>query len=208
MPPAPEVPEVVIRRLPYYLRSLVHMANRGQQVVSSQELGEWLGVSPAQIRKDLSYFGEFGRQGLGYEVAYLRDQLCAILQSDKHWRLALVGAGALGHALIHYPDFAQWNYHIVAVFDNDPAKHGQRLREDLVVQPMEELEETIRREGIQMAIIAVPPVAAQEVADLLVAAGVRSLLNYAPISLVLPEGVYTEEIDPVARLQSMSYYLR
>lgn len=201
------VPEVVVRRLPLYLRSLVHIARRGQEVVSSRELGEWLGISPAQIRKDLSYFGEFGRQGYGYEVTFLRDQLRAILHVDRAWKIALVGAGALGNALAHYPGFASWNYHIVAVFDNDPAKFGRRLREDLVVRPMSELAETVSEREIRLAIIAVPADAAQEVADELVAAGVQGILNYAPIRLVLPEGVHAAEIDPVSSLQSMTYYL-
>jgi len=202
-----DVPEVVIRRLPYYLRCLVHLANRGQVVVSSRELGEWLGMSPAQIRKDLSFFGEFGRQGYGYEVTYLRDQLCAILHVDRCWNVAVVGAGALGTALVHYPGFADWNYHIVAVFDSDANKWGRQLREDIWVQPMEELSRTVADKEIELGIVAVPVEAAQEVADALVSAGVRAILNYAPIHLTLSEDIPYAEIDPVARLQSLTYHL-
>jgi len=200
------VPQVVVERLPFYLRGLEHMANRGQEVVSSSTLGEWVGVSAAQIRKDLSRFGEFGRQGLGYEVTYLRDQLRAILHADRDWNLALVGAGALGSALVNYLVAGQWRYHIVAVFDNNPAKCGQRVR-DLYVQPMSELKSTVAAKRINLAVLAVPADAAQEVADELVRCGVRGLLNYAPIRLNVPPGVHCAEIDPIARLQSITYFL-
>lgn len=202
------VPDVVVRRLPYYLRSLVYMANRGDEVVSSKELGEWLGVSPAQIRKDLSYFGEFGKQGLGYSVPYLRDELRAILQTDRDWPVALVGAGALGTALVNYPVFSRGRYPIVAVFDSDPHKQGRRMRSDLVVQEVEAMQQAIGERRIQVAIVAVPADAAQLVADELVACGIRAILNYAPIRLVVPSEVRVEDIDPVALLQSMTYYLR
>src|SRR5690606_36172164 len=118
--------------------------------------------SPAQIRKDLSYFGEFGKQGRGYEVAYLRDQLRAILHADRTWPVVLVGAGALGTALAHYPVFSRGQFPIVALFDNDPEKFGRRLREDLVVQPVAEMEQAICDRGISLGILAVPAEAAQE----------------------------------------------
>ncbi len=184
------------------------MANRGDEVVSSKELGEWLGVSPAQIRKDLSYFGEFGKQGLGYSVPYLRDELRAILQTDRDWPVALVGAGALGTALVNYPVFSRGRYPIVAVFDSDPHKQGRRMRSDLVVQEVEAMQQAIGERRIQVAIVAVPADAAQLVADELVACGIRAILNYAPIRLVVPSEVRVEDIDPVALLQSMTYYLR
>ncbi len=206
MPPK-DAPDIVVRRLPYYLRALAQAAERDQTVVSSQELGAWLGVSPAQIRKDLSYFGEFGKQGLGYEVAYLRDQLRAILRADRDWQVVLVGAGALGTALAHYPVFTYGQFPIVAVFDNDPAKHDRRLREDLVVQPVAGMEQAICDRGIRVGILAVPAGAAQEVAEGLVACGIEAILNYAPIRLSLPEHVRVQDIDPVAVLQSMTYYL-
>jgi len=204
--PSQDVPQIVIERLPFYLRGLEHMANRGQRVVSSQTLGEWVGVSAAQIRKDLSYFGEFGKQGLGYEVTYLRDQLRLILHADRDWRLILVGAGALGSALVNYLVAGQWQYHIVAVFDSDPAKHGKRMR-DLYVQPMSELEGVVEAQDIDLAILAVPADAAQQVADDLVRCGVRGMLNYAPIRLNVPQGVHCAEIDPIARLQGITYFL-
>jgi redox-sensing transcriptional repressor len=206
MPPK-DVPDIVVRRLPYYLRALGQAAQRGETVVSSQALGAWLGVSPAQIRKDLSYFGEFGKQGRGYEVAYLRDQLRAILHADRTWPVVLVGAGALGTALAHYPVFSRGQFPIVALFDNDPEKFGRRLREDLVVQPVAEMEQAICDRGISLGILAVPAEAAQEVAEGLVACGIRAILNYAPIRLSLPAHIHVQDIDPVAVLQSMTYYL-
>ncbi len=204
--PRADVPDVVVRRLPLYFRSLTYLAESGQEIVSSAELGAWIGVSAAQIRKDLSYFGEFGRQGLGYEVAYLRDQLRRILQMDREWRVAIVGAGALGHALANYRAFTRWNYHIVAVFDNDFAKIGKPIG-DLAVQPMQELAATIAELRIDMAILAVPAENAQKVAEDLVACGVHAILNYAPINLILPSEIHVAYIDPVASMQSISYYL-
>lgn len=201
-----DVPDVVIRRLPLYLRCLTYMAERHQSVVSSQELGAWVGVSSAQIRKDLSYFGEFGRQGLGYEVAYLRDQLRSILQVDKEWPIVLVGAGALGHALANYRAFESWNYYLSAVLDNDPSKVGQPIGQ-LHVRPMEELPAAVRETGAQIAILAVPAEAAQQVAEELVATGIRAILNYAPMNLVLPHEIHVSYIDPIANLQSTTYYL-
>ena len=202
----PNVPDVVIQRLPLYLQSLVHIAERGQEVVSSSELGEWAGVSAAQIRKDLSYFGEFGKQGLGYEVQFLISQLRRILKSDRTWRVLIVGAGALGHALINYRTFERWGFELVAVFDNAPHKIGTPIGH-LLVQPMEEMAATVRERHIEIAILAIPAPFTQQVAQQLVACGVRSLLNYAPINLVLPPDVRVAHIDPIASLQSMTYYL-
>jgi len=200
------VPEVVIRRLPLYLRALTYLERDGQRVVSSTELGRWTGFSAAQIRRDLSHFGEFGTQGLGYQVGYLRQQLRAILHADRDWHLALIGAGALGDALAHYEAFRQWNFRVVAVFDNDPAKVGQELG-GVTVEPIADLDQVVVERHVDMAIIAVPAESAQEVADRVVASGIASILSYAPINLTLPEHVRVAYIDPVTNLQSMSYYL-
>jgi len=201
-----DVADVVIRRLPLYLRCLTYLAERGQEVVSSQELGAWVGVSSAQIRKDLSYFGEFGRQGLGYPVAYLRDQLRGILQVDRKWPMVLMGAGALGHALANYRVFESWHFCLTAVLDNDPAKVGQPIG-DLYVRPVEELPAAVRETGAEIAILAVPAEAAQQVAEDLVGAGIRAILNYAPMNLVLPREIHVVYSDPITSLQSMTYYL-
>jgi redox-sensing transcriptional repressor len=201
-----DVPEVVIERLPLYLRALDYVAERGERVVSSKELAQEVGVSSAQIRKDLSHFGEFGKQGLGYEVSYLRAQLERILQLDRDRHLVIVGAGALGHALVNYRTFEDRGYVIVGVFDNDPAKIGQPIGH-LVVQSPDELRATIEEKQVEIGVLAIPADSAQQVAEELVTCSVRAILNYAPIHLVLPPGVRVAYLDPVASLQSMSYYL-
>ncbi|NLX36363.1 MAG: redox-sensing transcriptional repressor Rex [Chloroflexi bacterium] len=200
------VPDVVIRRLTTYLQTLKHMAQRGEHVASSTEIGRWAGVSPAQVRKDLSHFGEFGRQGLGYEIGFLCTQIERILKIDQDWRLILVGAGALGHALMNYGAFVTGRFQIVAVFDSDPAKVNTRVGQREIL-PMERLAEIIAERHVEIAILAVPATAAQHVADQLVACGVRSILSYAPITLNTPRDVHVRYIDPVASLQTMTYYL-
>lgn len=200
------VPDIVVGRLPIYLRMLDFLVQEGRQITSSQELGDRLGISSAQIRKDLSHFGEFGKQGTGYNVAYLRDQLKRILHMNQEWNMVLIGAGDLGHAIAHYQGFAAHGFHIVGVFDNDPAKVGKALGK-YVVQGMEDLQGVIEADKAAMGIIAVPAAAARQVADLLIGYGVRALLNYAPITLTTPHHVKVQYIDPVALLQHMAYYL-
>lgn len=201
-----DVPDIVIHRLPLYLRALDQMAENHQMVTSSQELGRRLAISSAQIRKDLSHFGEFGKQGTGYDIEFLRAQLRRILQVDESWSMALVGAGALGQALVNYGGFRQRNFHIDAVFDNDPTKIGTMMGH-LKVEDQRYIPERVRELDIYMAIIAAPERAAQALADLLVQAGVRAILCYAPITLSLPEDVAVEYIDPLLALQSMTYYI-
>jgi len=201
-----DVPDIVIQRLPLYLRYLTLLAQQGLKVVSSKDLGAGVGISAAQIRKDLSRFGEFGKQGLGYEVAFLRDHLMRILQTDRDWPLALVGAGSLGRAVIHYQGFQRWRYHVVAVFDRDPAKIGQPVY-GLTVLPMEEMARVIGEKQIAVAILAVPAAEAQQVAGELVACGIRAILCYAPVHLTLPPKVRVAYIDPVTALQGMTYHL-
>ena len=201
------IPDIVIHRLPVYLRALDLMAREGQEITSSQELGEKLGISSAQIRKDLSHFGEFGKQGTGYDVAYLRDQLQRILQVDRQWSVAVVGAGDLGNALANYGGFADRGFRVAAIFDIDPEKIGRRLNQ-LQVEDQRNMVQRIRELNIQIGIVAVPASAAQEVANQLIEAGVRAVLNYAPITISVPQDVRIEYIDPVIGLQSMTYYLR
>jgi redox-sensing transcriptional repressor len=203
---AAEVPDIVVGRLPIYLRALEHLMSTGQEFTSSQEMGQLLGIGSAQIRKDLSHFGEFGKQGTGYEVGFLREQISKILHVDREWPVALVGFGDLGQAIAHYGGFAAKRFHIDAIFDSDPAKVGQTVN-DKVVLSIETVSEEIRKQHIKLAVIAVPASAAQEVADVLVQAGVRAILNYAPISLNVPDYVRLQYIDPVVHLQRMTYYL-
>lgn len=200
------VPKIVIHRLPFYLRALELMAEQNQLVTSSQELGERLGISSAQIRKDLSHFGEFGKQGTGYEVDYLRQQLRRILQVDRMWDMAVVGAGDLGHALAHYGGFRDRNFCVRALFDIDPKKIGSKVGK-IEVEDQATMVGRLKEMGIRIAIIAVPARSAQRVADMLVEAGVAAILNYAPITLNVPDEVCIEYIDPVIALQSMTYYI-
>lgn len=201
-----EVPDIVIGRLPIYLRALTQLLEMGQEFTSSQELGQVLGIGSAQIRKDLSHFGEFGKQGTGYEISYLHEQISKILNVDKDWSVALVGFGDLGQAIAHYGGFAEKGFHIRAIFDADPAKIGKTPNGTLVYNIVD-LGEIVAKENIKMAIIAVPAFAAQEVADRLIKADVRAILNYAPITLNVPNHVRVQYIDPVVHLQRMTYYL-
>ncbi len=200
------IPDIIISRLPIYLRALSHLQEQGYQTTSSKELGEKIGISPAQIRKDLSQFGEFGKQGTGYNVAFLIEKLKGILKVDRVWDVAVIGMGDMGHALARYQGFANRGFRVAMVFDNDPAKIGERVG-DFIIQDAREMVTIIRQAGIRVAMICVPASAAQEVADQLVEAGVRAILNYAPISLSVPPGVRVQYIDPAIGLQRMTYYL-
>jgi redox-sensing transcriptional repressor len=200
-----KIPDVVIGRLPIYLRALAFMAAEGQEITSSHELGSKLGISSAQIRKDLSHFGEFGKQGTGYDIGYLRRQLQRILQVDREWEVALIGAGDLGHALANYGDLCSRGFRITAIFDSNTAKHGQKLG-DCVIEDSGRMAEVLKERKYKIAVIAVPAAAAQEVADTCVEAGVHALLNYAPITLRVPSDVHVQYIDPVLHLQRMTYY--
>ncbi len=204
--PLNTVPAIVIGRLPLYLRMLAYLEMEGKAITSSQELADRLGFSSAQIRKDLSYFGEFGKQGTGYNIAYLQKQLRKILKIDRPWDMVLVGAGDLGHALANYRGFGAQNLHIVAIFDNAPNKVGTKIG-SLQVQSIDEMPRVIQERKIQIAMLAVPAEAAQRIADQLVEAGVRAILNYAPITLSAPAKVKVFYVDPVTGLQSMTYYL-
>lgn len=204
--PSENIPDIVIGRLPVYLRALNRLSQEGHEVTSSHELGKRLGISSAQIRKDLSHFGGFGKQGTGYQIAYLEEKLRQVLQVTQDWEVALVGAGDLGSALAHYRGFANRGFHITCVFDNDPGKIGKPIG-DFVIQPMHELPATIQQRHIQIAMLAVPAEYAQSVADQIIKAGIRAILNYAPISINVPNNVHVQYIDPVVHMQRMTYYL-
>lgn len=201
-----EVPEVVVARLPQYVRILSRLRENGADVVSSHQLGERLQVTPAQIRKDLSYFGRFGKQGRGYDVVNLLDRLKEILGLNEHWNVAVVGVGRLGRAILSYPGFTPDGFRLVAAFDGDDAVVGQNVA-GLIVQPMDKLDEFVKREAISIAIVAVPVDRTQNVIDPLMECGVQAILNYAPIAPQVLPGVRIRNIDPVLSLQSMTYYL-
>jgi redox-sensing transcriptional repressor len=202
-----EIPDVVIDRLPVYARALATLERNGREVVSSQELGAQLGVTPAQIRKDLSYFGRFGKQGRGYNVRRLLEELHQILGLDRKWNMVVVGVGQLGRAVLSYGGFAPQGFYIVAAFDADPNTIGQRVG-DLVVQPIGAIRETLADVHVDIGIVATPAAAAQQVIDALVECGVRAILNYAPVAAHVPRHVHVKDIDPVLSLQSMTYYLK
>lgn len=201
------IPDIIVGRLPIYLRALQRMAQEGRTVTSSQELGERLGISAAQIRKDLSQFGEFGKQGTGYHIEYLAEQLRSILHVDRIWDVAVVGAGDIGHALARYQGFADRGFHITMIFDADKAKVGRKIG-NFVIQDVNEMVTKIKQAHIKVAMVAVPAASAQAVADLLVEAGVKAILNYAPINLNVPPDVRVQYIDPSIHLQRMTYYLQ
>lgn len=204
---ANEIPNIVIGRLPIYLRELTRLAEvDGKINTSSHELGQRLGISSAQIRKDLSHFGEFGKQGTGYHINYLIEQLRDILHLTTEWEVAVVGAGYLGHALAHYRGFIDRGFRISCIFDKDPEKIGEEM-DGLIVQADHQMEKIIRERNIQVAILVVPADAAQKITDRIVAAGIKAILSYAPINLVVPEGVQVSYSDPVVQLQQMAFYL-
>lgn len=201
------IPDIIIGRLPIYLQALEHMQARGIQSTSSQELGDMIGISAAQIRKDLSQFGEFGKQGKGYAIGFLVDQIRSILKVDRIWDLAIIGAGNLGRAISHYQEFIHHGFNVKLIFDNDPERVGKSINNGFIVQDMTDLVPLIKEAGIKIAMLTVPAAAAQKVTDELVSAGIKSILNYAPITLSVPPDVHVENVDPVIYLQKMTYFL-
>ena len=208
MPTLPiEIPAVVIDRLPVYARALTDLEIAGRDVVSSQELGNVLGVTPAQIRKDLSYFGRFGKQGRGYNVQRLAQELRQILGLDRQWSMILVGVGHLGQAILTYDGFQPQGFIIIDAFDSDTSVVGKKVG-GVTVRPTSELKEYLKDRQIDIGIVAVPAASAGEIMNALVDGGVRAILNYAPTSVAVPDFVEVKNIDPVLALQSMTFYLK
>lgn len=203
---ADKIPDIIIGRLPIYLRALQRLADKGTQTTSSQELGEIIGISAAQIRKDISQFGEFGKQGTGYSIPFLIERLQTILKVNRSWDVIIVGIGDMGHALARYNGFGDRGFLVTMLFDNDPAKIGQIVN-NLEILNMNGMADKIKQNKIKIAILAVPASAAQEAADQLVKAGVKAILNYAPTHLNVPNNVHVQHIDPATHLQRMTYYL-
>ena len=201
-----QIPEVVVSRLPMYLRSLALLKSEGIEFISSRGLGTRLRMTPAQIRKDLSFFGKFGRQGRGYNVSRLHGELQQILGLDKKWLMALVGVGRLGRAILDYKGFAPEGFKIVAAFENDPKLIGKKVS-GVPIEDIVKLETSLRDKKVDIAIVAVPSSDAQVVIDKLVQSGIRAILNYAPICVRVPRGVRLQGIDPVLALQGMTFYL-
>ncbi|MDO8915181.1 MAG: redox-sensing transcriptional repressor Rex [Coriobacteriia bacterium] len=201
-----KIPAGVIERLPLYLNVLIHLKQDGQGTVSSARLGELTDVNPAQIRRDLTHFGSFGRRGVGYDVVALIDRVQRILGSDHTHRLVLVGAGNLGSAIADYTGLRKHGFIVSAVFDRDPARIGTRLG-DMVVRDVAELERVVTEQDIRIGVLAVPPDAAQGVADRLASAGIRVILNYTPVVVRVPASVTLHNTDPVQELLHTLYYL-
>lgn len=202
----PKIPEMTVRRLSVYLRCLAQLDEDGVKTVSSQELAERFHLHSAQVRKDLAYFGEFGIRGIGYYVASLRAELQRLLGLDREWRVVLVGFGNLGSALFHYRGFARQGFRIAAIVDDDPVKAGRSV-DGLSIQPLAELPRIVKQHGIQIGVVAVPAEAAQTVADRLVAAGVRAILNFAPARLKVPKDVRLQNVDLSIELENLSFHL-
>src|SRR5258706_172804 len=203
---ADKIPDIIIGRLPVYLRALQRLADTGVLTTSSQELGEMIGISAAQIRKDISQFGEFGKQGTGYSIPFLVERLRDILKVDRVWDVVIVGVGDIGHALARYNGFSNRGFRVSMVFDNDSTKVGQKVG-GFEIFNTTVMAEKIKQQKIKVAVLSVPASAAQEIADQLVKAGIKAILNYAPISINVPDGVHVQYIDPVTHLQRMTYYL-
>jgi redox-sensing transcriptional repressor len=199
------IPEATVARLPVYLRCLVDMAERGTHTVSSEQLAEAAGVNSAKVRKDLSYLGSYGTRGVGYDVEYLIYQIRRELGLEQDWAVAIVGAGNLGHALANYKGFGERGFRIVALLEADERKIGEQIG-DLSVEHIDDLDRVVKEEPIAIGIIATPAGAAQEVCDRLVAAGVASILNFAPAHLQVPPGVSLRQVDLSTELQILSYH--
>lgn len=200
------VPQGVIERLPHYLNVLLHLRREGSQTVSSSRLSELADVNAAQIRRDLAYFGSFGKRGVGYEVALLVDRIQHILGSDHAHRIAILGAGNLGSAIASYDGLRARGFVVAALFDTDPRKIGQRIA-DLIVRDVRELPRIVSQQQIRFGVIAVPPEAAQDAADRLCDAGIRVILNYSPSFVTVPAEVTIHNTDPVSELLHTLYYL-
>ncbi|AWX55953.1 MULTISPECIES: redox-sensing transcriptional repressor Rex [Brevibacillus] len=201
-----KISEAVVRRLPIYLRYLSYLQQVEVTTVSSQQMGKNLDVNPAQIRKDLAAFGDFGKKGIGYDVDYLVEKIREILKLTDEIRVALVGAGHLGHAISNYNAYLKDNMRIAAIFDSNPEKQGKKVA-GIPIQPLSELKETIVNKQIKLAIITVPAPAAQSVCDQLTQAGIRGILNFAPTTIRAGKDVRIHYADVTSNLQSLAYYL-
>ena len=201
-----KISESTVRRLSHYLRLLSAVREQGVATVSSEELARWGGTTAAQVRKDLSVFGSFGKRGTGYDVAQLTGELRTILGLDREWGVALIGAGRLGLALLSYPSFGRRGFHIRAVFDTEPGKIDS-VREGVRIRRLDDLERVIAGGGIDIAVLAVPASEAPAVLQRLAAAGVRAVLNFAPVALEAPAGVQVRHVDMALELESLSFSL-
>jgi redox-sensing transcriptional repressor len=203
--PRRRIPEATVARLPLYLRSLLEAAEAKTATLSSERLAEMAGVNAAKVRKDLSYLGSYGTRGVGYDVEYLLFQISRELGLTQDWPVVIVGIGNLGHALSNYKGFSERGFRVAGLVDSDPSKRGEAVG-DLRIRGLDELPRMVAEEAIAIGIIATPAPVAQDVSDRLVAAGVTSILNFAPVVLSVPEGVSLRKVDLSIELQILSYY--
>ncbi len=202
-----KIAESTVRRLSLYLRFLEEFEEQGVDTVSSEALATRGGTTSAQVRKDLSFFGSFGKRGLGYSVPELASQLRDILGLGKTYRVAVIGAGNIGVAMVHFRGFEKHGFHVVSLYDADPKKIG-RKRSNLIVRDQMSIEEDISQEPIDMVILVTPASAAQELVDRLVQAGVKAFLNFAPVQLRVPDDVVVKNVSLALELEVLSYGLR
>ncbi|NYI99518.1 redox-sensing transcriptional repressor [Nocardioides thalensis] len=199
------IPEATVARLPVYLRALTALSESGIRTCSSEELATAAGVNSAKLRKDLSYLGSYGTRGVGYDVEYLRYQIAREIGVTQDWPVVIVGIGNLGHALANYSGFRSRGFRVVALLDADPERHDE-LVAGVAVQPFDDLESIVEEHGVAIGVIATPALAAQNVADRMVAAGISSILNFAPAVLTVPEGVDVRKVDLSIELQILAYH--
>jgi redox-sensing transcriptional repressor len=199
------IPEATVGRLPVYLRALVDIAESGATTVSSEDLAEAAGVNSAKVRKDLSHLGSYGTRGVGYDVAYLIHQIRRVLGLTQDWPIVIAGIGNLGHALANYKGFPERGFRVAGLVDSDLAKVGERVG-DLEIRHVDELPALVREHQIAIGMIATPATAVQDVADRMVAAGIRSILNFAPAVIAVPPGVSVRKVDLAIELQILAFY--
>lgn len=199
------IPVATVSRLPAYLEALTEALQTGEHTTSSQDLATTTGVNAAKVRKDLSYLGQYGTRGVGYDIPYLIHHIERVLGLTEQWRCALVGVGNLGRALASYPGFEERGFRLVCAFDADHRLIGTRMGE-IVVQPIDDLEKTLRERNVVIGIVAVPSAAAQEAVDRLVRAGIKSILSFAPITLLVPDDVTVRKVDLSMELQILSFH--
>lgn len=203
-----KIPDPTIERLALYSRPLENILENGTPVISSERLAELCGVRPAQVRKDLAYFGEFGTRGVGYDVQGLLQEIRRILATDRDWSLCIVGMGNLGNALAENENFRKRGYRIVAAFDSAPEKAGKKLPCGRIIEPVSKIKQLVRQLHIEIGVITTPPFEAQRAANLLIDSGVKAILNFAPVQVRAPECCVVENVDFTVRLENLVYHLQ
>ncbi|RKY39272.1 MAG: redox-sensing transcriptional repressor Rex [Candidatus Omnitrophota bacterium] len=200
------ISQETVKRLSLYLRNLRRLEKEGVRVICSDRISELLDVSPAQFRKDLSYFGEFGKRGVGYEIRRLIEELEDILGVNKQWKIVLIGVGRLGSALLRFEGFSKFNLKIELAFDIDKRKIGKVIN-GVKIEDVQRLTERVKEEGVKVGLISTPPQVAQEIADRLIEGGIKGIMNFAPVTLKIPEDVFITNVDMACELERVIFFL-